>query len=112
MATYPNSIPQHMDSEMEVDSGMRVWRTPSGKPVFRNWFTANRAAFRLVHEVGATDKASILSHYAGDWMNSFSFTYAATNTSYTVAYLTEPQCTPISGTNRWRVEVSLIEATS
>lgn len=108
MAAYP-SVAQAINSVMEVDDGTRVSRTPSGKPVFRNWFTAERRVFRVTHHCGNTDKESIRTHYEGDWMNGFSFTYAGTGQAYTVRYAAPPKFTPAEGNYRWTVEVILVE---
>lgn len=108
MAAYP-SVAQAINSVMETDDGTRVTRAPSGKPIFRKWFTADRNVFRITHYCSNADKESIRSHYDGDWMNSFSFTYAGTGASHTVRYVGPPKYTPTEGTYRWLVEVVLFE---
>lgn len=108
MAAYP-SVAQRIGSVIEPDDGTRVSRAPSGKPIFRNYFSAARNVFRISHDCTNAEKLSIESHYSGDRMNGFSFTFSGDGVAYTVRYADAPKCTPIVGTTRWIVEVVFVE---
>lgn len=107
MADYP-SFPQLIGSQKIDDDGTVLDLAESGKPRLRQYYTQVRTQFKILHEVDGPDKDTIVSHYDGDKANVFNFTFKGDNTVYTVRYLGVPQTIPVAGTDRWRVETSLI----
>jgi hypothetical protein len=109
MAAYP-SVPQIVGTYMATDDGTQVDRAVNGKPLPTNFYTATRNSFNVRHECSNANKILIENHYAGDRRTAFSFTFAPTGTTHTVRYADVPRYTPTEGTQRWAIDVTLIEA--
>lgn len=107
MADYP-TYPQLVTSKRVSDDGTIVERSESGKPRLRSYYTTVRYAFQVDHEVDSTEKDAILSHYAGDRTNVFSFTWKGDSQSYNVRYAGPPMEQVLPGADRWKVTVYLI----
>lgn len=108
MANYP-SVAQVVGSMKDTNSGTIVDRAVSGKPRFRSYYSQDWAVFTVMHDCTGTEKDSILSHYATDAFNSFSFTWSGDSTAYTVRYANHPKVKPKDGDERWSVVSTLIE---
>ena len=108
MAAYP-TLRQSSGSVKEISHGTQVDRMESGKPRLRTLYSQTWSSFKLVHECNTTEKDSILSHYAGDKLNSFSMTFQGDSTAYTVRYVNKPLARPITGNYEWLVEVMLVQ---
>lgn len=107
MADYP-SLPQVIGSVRTSDDGTIVDYAESGKPRLRQYYTQVRRQFTVMHNVDGTDKDTILSHYDGDKLNVFNFTFKGDGVVYTCRYMGVPQEVPAAGTDRWTVTTRLI----
>jgi hypothetical protein len=106
VADYP-SIMQAFGTEVVPSDGTVTDRAVSGKARLRSYFTQVRYQIKVVHDLDDTDMATLDSHYTADRLNSFSFTYAADDATYSVRYMAPPRAKPIKG-GRWAVTVHLI----
>ena len=107
MAAYP-TLPQVIGSKRTSDDGTVRDTAESGKPRLRQYYTQVRYEFDIFHDIDGTDKDTILAHYDGDKENVFDFTFKGDNVVYNCRYLGVPNETPVSGTDRWRVNSKLI----
>jgi hypothetical protein len=95
MAAYP-SLPLTTNSEPRRLDGYEPVRATNGLLKMRKMFNADKFEFDLEHELTASQKTSLESHYAGDKTNSFSFTWPGGST-YTVKYMMSPQYRDMPG---------------
>ena len=105
---YPQ-IPQVVGTVRGVTSGKKVLRTPSGKPIFYNYFPRARSTFMVVHDCSTAEMQQVLTHYETMKYRPFLFTLASDSVTYTVQYVDVPTATPTEGDGRWHVETLLLE---
>ena len=108
MANYP-SVPQVVGSIREPTFGTQVDRAESGRPRIRSMYSQVWSVFKVVHDCTDTEYDSIMSHYASHQSVSFTLTWVAEATGYTVMYANSPRGTPIEGDFRWKVETLLVQ---
>ncbi len=108
MADYPTTIPQIVGSTRLSDDGTVLDYAESGKPRLRQYFTQVRYRFNILHDVDGTDKDTILAHYDNNKAIVFNFTFKGDAAVYSCRYVQVPNETPVAGTDRWRVRVTLV----
>ena len=107
---YPTLV-QSYDSKEKRIGGRQLDRATNGTPKVRSFFSAEKKAWTLVHpDITAAEKATFEAFYSANSLTSFTFTWAADATSYTVLFdANEPTYTPRPG-NRWTITVDLVQA--
>ena len=106
MANYP-SLPISQESEFTSDAGLIIDYADDGTVRSRSMFTATRFNISLLHpQVSASEKTTLLSHYSANKGTTFTLS-TPWGDNYTVQYLNEPNCKPLSG-NYWNITSRLI----
>lgn len=106
MAAYP-SFRQLIGTRVIDIDGQAVSRATSGKPKIRNWFSQKWRSFKVLHNLDATDKNTLMTFYDTEKGNTVDFTFDGDSVVYTCRFSGPPQIGEISN-GRWPISVSLI----
>ena len=93
MADYPSTttLPFHVDSQAEVQSGTRIDRATNGDVKAQNQYDSDKYMFKIKHEfIDSTAKSALDSVYSSKRTSTLTFDWVDGDT-YTVLFASAPQ---------------------
>lgn len=91
MAAYP-TLTTSVRSTRAIHSGLQMDQAEDGTLRGRTLYSSSYYEFTVVHErVDATDRDSVLSHFASNLGAAVSYTWPDDSAAYTVYYAAAPQ---------------------
>jgi hypothetical protein len=99
MANYPLTaiLPQIEGTVVLALSGKDVYRSASGKPRVRTYYTAVREDVVIKHYLDETQRGTLESFYTTNQNIAFTFTYAADGDTYSCYFTSAPKFIPRTG---------------
>ncbi|MCE2918279.1 MAG: hypothetical protein LW768_22410 [Rubrivivax sp.] len=73
--TYPTTLPIMVESTLQRLSGAQSARSTNGLLKTRVLFASDKYEFVLVHWLTSAQRAELETHYSGNRLNSFNFTW-------------------------------------